>query len=89
MSKLQERYPLSFADEHQTSLTLASQGKLCRMFISEAQAAPETDSGDLEELRQRLFVHYYRQLAAFMESYPRVQIEAVLLKPDLYASLPN
>lgn len=88
MYHLPDHCQLTYTDKYQTSLTIASQEKLCYALITEARKAAEAEDKE-KNIVERTLKNYYDQLALFMEHNPQVLIELILLKPDLYATYSN
>jgi len=69
------------ASNHEDKLTINAQELLKEKFLCQARMlANQDDSTD--QFSDKVYRHYYDVLAAFMQNYPSVVIDLILIKLD-------
>jgi hypothetical protein len=72
---------LCFVDERPNQLTIGAQENIKKTLLEQARERACRDSNQLH-FNEKVHYHYYDVLAAFMNAYPTILIDLVLIKLD-------
>lgn len=72
---------LCFVDEQPNQLTIGAQESIKKTLLEQARERASSDRNQLH-FNEKVHYHYYDMLAAFMNAYPTILIDLVLIKLD-------